>query len=1060
MSMNCTQCHTSNPANHRYCGGCGHRLPPVPLSDTDARRVRESRREVTTLFSDLSGFTDLATQLDPEDLHSLIQSYFDTVQAIVVRLGGSVDRYLGDALMAIFGATSAHEDDALRAVRAGLEIQAAMPELSRRLGRVLQCVVGIATGNVVVMQARTGSVADVSVLGESINLASRIQDLGIAGEVLVSHGVLHLVSAQVWAESRGHHTFKGFAAPIQVWRINGLRDTAANAPVGFVGRKAELALAHAQQQQVLGGVASLLIVCATAGMGKSRLCAEIRVQALRAGFAVHRGGFLDFGLRRGTEGVHAIACSLLGVQPDAPANERQQGAQQAVLRAWVPEHLLPSLFELVSVAQSDATRSAFDAMDRSARDEALAQAVAGLLRNASRACPQLLVLEDLHWGDAMERRQWARIAHHCRALPVWLVVSTRVADEPFTHEFSVPSGLPTLAIALEPLCREDMHRMADNLATFDAKVVQTCIDRCEGNPLFFAHLLRHVHDRGATSLPPSIRSLMLARMDHLDPSHKEALQAASVLGQTFELGALRVLLQEPRYDCDTLIKTHLLRPQGSGYAFEHALIQEAAYSTLLHRNAQALHRRAADWYLGVDPSLRAQHLDRAQDPAAPTAYTESALADIERGFYDRARPQIDRAMTIVSDLSERVALALLQGRLLHDIGEVPESIRAYRLALALASTNTQQCQAWTGLAACQRLSDDIDSALAALDCAQALAEPLGLDAELSRIHYLRGSLRFPQGDMAACLKEHAMALGYATRANLQKAQAEALSGMGDAYYARGRMGAAYQQFRHCLDLCESQGFGRIEASNRFMLATVRIYLNETDGALSDALGCAELAQSVSNLRAEIVSRLTAAWILISQGRLDEATEQVERGLAATQTLGSGRFRPFLLESLARIALLQGHSGRAAQVMDEALQLARGAGMMRFIGPWLLGTTAWCTSDPVLRTAVLDEGEFLLAQGCVGHNYYRFYAHAAEASLLAGDTRRCLHWAAKLEEYTRPEPNPWAEFHIAFARLRCRLAGGQSVAGAEVQRLLACAQAAAFARETGLLTSILATLPLT
>lgn len=1052
--MKCAHCHTLNLASHRYCGGCGQLLPTSCPGGPAALRTRESRREVTTLFSDLSGFTDLATRLDPEDLHGLIQAYFDTVQSIVTRLGGTVDRYLGDAVMAIFGATLAHEDDALRAVRASLEIQAAMPQLSQRFGMTLQCVVGVATGNVVVMQPRTGSTAEVSMLGESINLAARIQDLGFPGEVLVSESVQRIVAHQVWAQSRGRHTFKGFASPIQVWRISALRDTASHTPVGFVGRKTELAHTRAQQQQVTESSAGLLVVSAPAGMGKSRFCAQVVNQAISAGFAVHRGGFLDFGLRRGTEGIHAVACSLLGVRPDSLNSERQLAAQQAVERGWVPQTLLPSLFELVSVAQTEATRSAFDAMNPSARETALDQAVARLLQSASTVRPLLLVLEDLHWADGAELRQWGRIASQIRSLPVWLLVTTRNADPHFDDTFVVPSGLPALMLALQPLPSEDMQLIASNLGTFDPSVIATCIERCEGNPLFFEQMLRHVQDIGGASLPPSIRSLMLARMDHLELVHRQALQAASVLGQRFSLDALRVLLEDPCYDCSSLIQAHFLQSESAGYAFEHALIHEAAYSTLLNRTAHELHRRAADWYAGSDPRLRAQHLDRAQDPAAAQAYAESATEDIEQGLYDRARPQIERATAIAGVLADQVELALLQGRLKHDIGEVPGALEAYNHALALATTDAHQCRAWTGLAACQRLSDDIEGALVALDRAQALAEPLGLDADLSRIHYLRGSLRFPQGDIAACLKEHATALGHATKAKLRKAQAEALSGMGDAYYARGLMLAAYQQFRRCLDLCEAQGFGRIEASNRFMLATVRIYLNETHGALSDALECADLAQRVSNLRAEIVSRLTAAWIFISLGRLDDAAAQVERGLSATQALGSGRFRPFLLESSARIALLQGDADHAWRVIQQALELARGASMMRFIGPWLLGTAAWCSTDDAARAEALDEGEALLLQGCVGHNYYRFYTHAMEASLQSGDADRCAHWADALESYTRQEPNPWADFHIAFARLRCRPPVDAVAHRAQTQNLLQAAQEAGFDREMGLLRGLL------
>ena len=251
----------------------------------------------------------------------------------------------------------------------------------------------------------------------------------------------------------------------------------------------------------------------------------------------------------------------------------------------MPEQVLPSLFELVSVAQTEATRSAYDAMDQSARDSALVQAVAQLLRSEAASRPQLLVLEDLHWADDAERRQWARIAHHCQSLSVWLVVTTRETESPFSADFNPPNSLPTLQLQLQPLYREDMRLLASNLGTFDPGVVESCIDRCQGNPLFFEHMLRHVQDIGGATLPPSIRSLMLARMDHLDLPHRHALQAAAVLGQRFSLDALHVLLSDPHYDCEVLIQAHLLQTEGGGYAFEHALIQEAAYSTLLNRTA-------------------------------------------------------------------------------------------------------------------------------------------------------------------------------------------------------------------------------------------------------------------------------------------------------------------------------------------------------------------------------------------------------------------------------------------------------------------------------------------
>jgi hypothetical protein len=225
-----------------------------------------------------------------------------------------------------------------------------------------------------------------------------------------------------------------------------------------------------------------------------------------------------------------------------------------------------------------------------------------------------------------------------------------------------------------------------------------------------------------------------------------------------------------------------------------------------------------------------------------------------------------------------------------------------------------------------------------------------------------------------------------------------------------------------MDQCQTHGFGRIEAANRFMVGTVRIYLHELHGALTDSLESADLALRVGNQRAEIVSRLTAGWIHISLGRWTEAQRQARTGLDVAKAIGAHRFNPFLRESMARIAWYTDQPTEAREVIRGAVDKARELNMLRFIGPWLLGTLAMI--DPKRRDAALAEGWSILETGAVGHNHYHFHAHGIEAELDAGRLHAVERHAAALEQYTAHQPNAWADFRIRRARALVAAASGQ------------------------------------
>jgi tetratricopeptide (TPR) repeat protein len=300
-----------------------------------------------------------------------------------------------------------------------------------------------------------------------------------------------------------------------------------------------------------------------------------------------------------------------------------------------------------------------------------------------------------------------------------------------------------------------------------------------------------------------VRSLVQARLDRLDPVDKAALQAAAVLGQRFECTALACLLDQPNCTLERTISHRLVRPLGEdAFLFAHALVHGAVYDTLLKSRRRAFHRRAADWYTERDSVLHAEHLDRAEDGGAARAYLAAARLQTVEYRNEAARRLVERGLTLAVERADRFALACLHADILHDLGAVREAARAYQSALDAAVDDIERCQAWIGSAAVKRITDDLDGAFADLGQAEEVAVRHHLTAERARVHFLRGNLCFPKGDIDGCLREHGACLDLARQADAAELEAMALGGLGDAEYVRGRMSSAHDRFRACVNMCQ------------------------------------------------------------------------------------------------------------------------------------------------------------------------------------------------------------------------------------------------------------------
>jgi tetratricopeptide (TPR) repeat protein len=476
-------------------------------------------------------------------------------------------------------------------------------------------------------------------------------------------------------------------------------------------------------------------------------------------------------------------------------------------------------------------------------------------------------------------------------------------------------------------------------------------------------------------------------------------------------------------NCANLVRHLLVRPQGDHFLFAHALIQEGVYDTLLRSRRRELHRRAADWFRSRDLTLCAQHLDWADDDGAPGAYFEAARAQAVEYRTEQALRLVERGVALARKRTDLSALSLLRGEILHDLGLIQESIGAFEQALAVADIDVERCRAWIGLAAGLRVTDRFDEAFAMLDKAADAAAGDNLAVERARIHHLRGNLCFPLGRLVECLQEHERALDCARRARSPEIEARALGGLGDAEYARGRMASAHRHFSRCAELSRASGAGRIEVANLSMVAHTQVYLNEFSAALATTEMAVELAARVGHHRAEIIAHNAACNVFRTTGEFGRAKMHAERALFLARLLGARRFEAVSLHDLAMVARAEAGHAEAMDFLYRALAISRESGPS-FVGPWILGDLAAMTEDPVERQAALTEGEEILRKGAVSHNHLWFFRYAIDAALDSQDWDGAERYSAALEDYTRSEPLPWADFFVRYGRAvavhgRCR-----------------------------------------
>ena len=585
---------------------CGARLAAAFGSD--------ERKPVSILFTDVAGSTSLAERLEPEAVRRVMLSYFEAASRVVERHGGTVEKFIGDAVMAVFGVPIAFEDHAERAVRAALELQDELDrlnaELQRGWGVQIAIRTGVNSGEVVAGDASAGQAL---VTGDPVNVAARLQQAAAAGETLIGEGTRQLVGETVEAEPLAPLRLRGKSQTVAAWRLIATGAGRAADAGPMLGRDDQLrVLREAFERVAYERSPQRVVVVGAPGIGKTRLVREAG-DALSERASVLVGRCLPYG-----EGITFWALGEIVRQLAGGEDPRA-----ALERALAPDPRAALLAERVLQAAGleEATTSRED----------LTAAVRDFFTELSRRRPLVLVLEDLHWADPALLDLVEHLLEHSTGTPLLLVCVARqelLDERPAwgreTHD--------SVMLELGPLSPADTRALIRGLLPADVateEVREQLARRAEGNPLFLQQMIAYLRETGGTgdvSVPPTIHALLAARLDRLTPSERRAIGAASVVGREFWAEAVSALAGDGDTSAllDSLTRRQLVAPEpttfegGTGYAFSHIMVRDAAYESITKDDRAKLHERLADWLEERHPqrmveieAILGHHLERA-----------------------------------------------------------------------------------------------------------------------------------------------------------------------------------------------------------------------------------------------------------------------------------------------------------------------------------------------------------------------------------------------------------------------------------------------------------------
>jgi class 3 adenylate cyclase len=635
----CRACGQENPEIARFCLACG-----APLAEEAPRR--EERRIVSVVFVDLVGFTSRSEQLDPEDVRAILTPYHGTVRDELESFGGVVEKFVGDAVMAVFGAPTAHGDDPERAVRAALSVRDAVAALNTEQPELELRIRGaVNTGEAVVTLSARPALGEAMVAGDVVNTASRLQQHAPVGEIVVGEETYRATRAAIEYEPVEPVTAKGKSAPLEVWRAVAAESASGERHLSttpFVGRGRELDLLEATWERVkLERRPHLITVLGPPGVGKSRLSAEFTQRICSCGGRVVRGRCLPYRERSAYGAFAAQVKELAGI-----FDSDDLAVATGKLRTLVER--LVGTDEAEAVAGHLAILLGFETKATVPDRDSLFQSVRLFIEAGARDQATAFVFEDVHWADSALLDLIELLAARLHDLPVLLLTLAR--PELLDARPAWGGGLVAYnALPLEPLGGKDASDLALHLLGADTKAAQVA-EAAEGNPLFIEQLAAVMSESGARaeSLPTTVRGLVAARLDALPTEERDVILDASIVGRIFWRGALERIARDPDSlgvalaaleRRDLVRRDAVSRIEGEQqWSFKHVLIRDVAYDLQPRARRRDGHRHVAEFIeqstpeVGEAGAALARHWRGAGELEQAVKHFVAAAEEAERGW--------------------------------------------------------------------------------------------------------------------------------------------------------------------------------------------------------------------------------------------------------------------------------------------------------------------------------------------------------------------------------------------------------------------------------------------
>jgi class 3 adenylate cyclase/tetratricopeptide (TPR) repeat protein len=965
--------------------------PPTTATIPTLPSLAGERRQVTVLFTDISGFTALAETMDPEEVRQVMNACFAQLGPVVEAYGGTIDKFIGDAIMALFGAPIAHENDAERAVRAALAMMEALRAFNATHGTSLGLHCGLNTGLVIAGEIGTRTRHDYSVMGDAVNLAARLEDASERGQIFVGPETYRLTHMLFTFEPLTPMRLKGKTAPVPVYQVRGPRRSRSRFDVAvergltpLVGREWELATLRERFRAVKAGRGQVVGLTGEAGMGKSRLVLELRRALAQAREAVTwlEGHCLSFG--QASPFLPLIEQLREQFQIDevdgAPAILAK--VAQGMRRLGELEAYLPAIRSLLAVDPGDA---AFAALEGPARRRHLFAALRALVLRGARLRPLVLVVEDLHWIDTSSEEFLNAMLDAVAGVPLLLLVTYRIG---YTPPFGSRSFSTTLT--LQSFSEAETLAMAGQVlgtAQFPAELQTALMAKAEGVPLFIEEVTKTLLDLGVLQpaegayrlgktlsevrVPETIQGIIMARLDRLGDDGKRLVQLAAVIGRQFLVRLLaRVAGVSERLDglLRELQALEIIYEQGlvpePAYIFKHPVIQEVAYNSLLIQRRKTLHQ-------AVGEAIEDLYQDRLAEHYVELAHHFSQ-GEVWEKAYNYCRQAGEQAMR---QSAYREAVSSFE-QALSALAQVPET----------RATREQAVDLRLALRTALFPSSDFACILRVLREAEALAEALADPRRLAQVSFFLCDHFITRGAYA-----QAIAAGQRTHALATASGELVLSTLAHSY-----LGIAYAvqgDYRRAID-CFGPTVAALEGAQRYEffgeLYPPAVFCRAWLAVCHAALGTFAEGQPLGDegLRiAEAVghpaSLTHASWgiglLSLQHGDLPRALPRLERALGLCQDANLLIFFPMIAATLGAVYTLSGRVADAVALLTQALEQAT---TMGYIAIW-----AHCSlslGEAHRAAGRLEEAHTLAERALAYAREHQERGHQAYALRLLGD----------------------------------------------------------------------------